>query len=72
MTLIFRIQRDFILGSILDIIQQTEIERREKWCERMKEARLAGEAFGEDAIDGRRALLRTMVEESTCFFVETG
>ncbi|XP_050873830.1 protein NODULATION SIGNALING PATHWAY 1 [Lathyrus oleraceus] len=33
-------------------------ERREKWSERMKEAGFAEEIFGEDAIDGGRALLR--------------
>ncbi|CAJ2663402.1 unnamed protein product [Trifolium pratense] len=33
-------------------------EGKEKWCERMKEAGFAGEVFGEDAIDGGRALLR--------------
>ncbi|KAF7814048.1 nodulation-signaling pathway 1 protein [Senna tora] len=33
-------------------------EGKEKWCERMKEAGFAGEIFGEDAIDGGRALLR--------------
>jgi hypothetical protein len=31
---------------------------KEKWCERMKEAGFTGEVFGEDAIDGGRALLR--------------
>ncbi|CAJ1950771.1 unnamed protein product [Sphenostylis stenocarpa] len=33
-------------------------EGKEKWCERMKEAGFVGEVFGEDAIDGGRALLR--------------
>ncbi|XP_061342902.1 protein NODULATION SIGNALING PATHWAY 1 [Gastrolobium bilobum] len=33
-------------------------EGKEKWCERMKEAGFVGEIFGEDAIDGGRALLR--------------
>ncbi|KAJ1407090.1 hypothetical protein SESBI_24619 [Sesbania bispinosa] len=33
-------------------------EGREKWCGRMKEAGFVGEIFGEDAIDGARALLR--------------
>ncbi|KAK2353285.1 protein SHORT-ROOT [Trifolium repens] len=33
-------------------------EGKEKWCERMKEAGFAREVFGEDAIDGGRALLR--------------
>nr|ABK35067.1 truncated nodulation signaling pathway 1 protein [Lotus japonicus] len=33
-------------------------EEKEKWCGRMKEAGFAGEVFGEDAVDGGRALLR--------------
>lgn len=33
-------------------------EGKEKWYERMKEAGFVGEIFGEDAIDGGRALLR--------------
>lgn len=33
-------------------------EGKEKWFERMKEAGFVGEIFGEDAIDGGRALLR--------------
>ncbi|TKY64264.1 Nodulation-signaling pathway 1 protein [Spatholobus suberectus] len=33
-------------------------EGKGKWCERMKEAGFVGEIFGEDAIDGGRALLR--------------
>jgi hypothetical protein len=33
-------------------------EGKEKWCERMRGAGFVGELFGEDAIDGGRALLR--------------
>ncbi|CAL9009710.1 unnamed protein product [Prunus brigantina] len=33
-------------------------EGKEKWCERMKEVGFVGQVFGEDAIDGGRALLR--------------
>ncbi|RDX80717.1 Nodulation-signaling pathway 1 protein, partial [Mucuna pruriens] len=33
-------------------------EGKEKWCERMKEVGFVGEVFGEDVIDGGRALLR--------------
>lgn len=33
-------------------------ERKEKWCERMKNAGFRGEVFGEETIDGARALLR--------------
>lgn len=33
-------------------------ERKEKWCERMATVGFSGEVFGEDAIDGARALLR--------------
>ncbi|KAM5579562.1 protein NODULATION SIGNALING PATHWAY 1 [Rosa sericea] len=33
-------------------------EGKEKWCERMKGVGFVGEVFGEDAIDGGRALLR--------------
>lgn len=33
-------------------------EGKEKWCERMRGAGFVGEALGEDAIDGARALLR--------------
>ncbi|KAJ6415832.1 hypothetical protein OIU84_004596 [Salix udensis] len=33
-------------------------EGKDKWCERMKGAGFVGEMFGEDAIDGGRALLR--------------
>ena len=33
-------------------------EGKDKWCERMKGAGFVGEMFGEDAIDGARALLR--------------
>ncbi|KAK3030926.1 hypothetical protein RJ639_036664 [Escallonia herrerae] len=33
-------------------------EKKEKWCERMRGVGFAGELFGEDAIDGARALLR--------------
>ncbi|KAL0009825.1 hypothetical protein SO802_004933 [Lithocarpus litseifolius] len=33
-------------------------EGKEKWCERMRGVGFVGEAFGEDAIDGGRALLR--------------
>ncbi|XP_020232189.1 nodulation-signaling pathway 1 protein [Cajanus cajan] len=33
-------------------------EGKEKWCARMKEVGFVGEVFGEDAIDGGRALLR--------------
>ncbi|XP_050363893.1 protein NODULATION SIGNALING PATHWAY 1 [Argentina anserina] len=33
-------------------------EGKEKWCERMKEAGFVGEVFGEDVIDGGKALLR--------------
>ncbi|XP_022721589.1 nodulation-signaling pathway 1 protein-like [Durio zibethinus] len=33
-------------------------EGKEKWCERMRGAGFVGETFGEDAIDGARALLR--------------
>ncbi|KAF3452039.1 hypothetical protein FNV43_RR08135 [Rhamnella rubrinervis] len=33
-------------------------EGKEKWCERMRGAGFVGEVFGEDAIDGGRALLR--------------
>ncbi|PON35681.1 GRAS transcription factor [Parasponia andersonii] len=33
-------------------------EGKEKWCERMRGAGFVGEALGEDAIDGGRALLR--------------
>ncbi|KAK4395069.1 protein NODULATION SIGNALING PATHWAY 1 [Sesamum angolense] len=33
-------------------------ERKEKWCERMKGAGFKGEVFGEETIDGARALLR--------------
>jgi hypothetical protein len=33
-------------------------EGKEKWCERMRGVGFAGEVFGEDAIDGARALLR--------------
>lgn len=33
-------------------------EGKEKWCDRMREAGFVGENFGEDAIDGARALLR--------------
>nr|AQY54377.1 nodulation signaling protein 1a [Glycine max] len=38
--------------------QRETNEGKEKWCERMKEAGFVGEVFGEDAIDGGRALLR--------------
>ncbi|KAI3455621.1 hypothetical protein Pfo_012284 [Paulownia fortunei] len=33
-------------------------ERKEKWCERMKGAGFKGEVFGEETIDGAKALLR--------------
>lgn len=33
-------------------------EGKEKWCDRMRGAGFVGEALGEDAIDGARALLR--------------
>lgn len=33
-------------------------EGKEKWCERMKGVGFVGQVFGEDAIDGGRALLR--------------
>ncbi|KAG6735811.1 hypothetical protein POTOM_061525 [Populus tomentosa] len=33
-------------------------EGKEKWCERMRGVGFVGELFGEDAIDGARALLR--------------
>ncbi|KAF4368784.1 hypothetical protein F8388_021396 [Cannabis sativa] len=33
-------------------------EGKEKWCERMRGAGFMGESFGEEAIDGGRALLR--------------
>ncbi|KAH6793260.1 hypothetical protein C2S52_003737 [Perilla frutescens var. hirtella] len=33
-------------------------ERKERWCERMKSAGFKGEVFGEETIDGARALLR--------------
>ncbi|OMO70645.1 Transcription factor GRAS [Corchorus capsularis] len=33
-------------------------EGKEKWCERMRSVGFMGEIFGEDAIDGARALLR--------------
>ncbi|CBI35869.3 unnamed protein product, partial [Vitis vinifera] len=33
-------------------------EGKEKWCERMRGVGFAGEVFGEDAIDGARALLK--------------
>jgi hypothetical protein len=33
-------------------------EGKEKWCERMRGVGFVGEVFGEDAIDGARALLR--------------
>ncbi|KAL3511619.1 hypothetical protein ACH5RR_024336 [Cinchona calisaya] len=33
-------------------------ERKEKWCERMVSVGFSREVFGEDAIDGARALLR--------------
>ncbi|KAK7294448.1 hypothetical protein RJT34_17337 [Clitoria ternatea] len=33
-------------------------EGKGKWCERMREAGFVGEVFGEDAVDGARALLR--------------
>ncbi|XP_018835063.2 protein NODULATION SIGNALING PATHWAY 1 [Juglans regia] len=33
-------------------------EGKEKWCERMRGVGFVGEMFGEDAIDGARALLR--------------
>ncbi|KAK4267206.1 hypothetical protein QN277_024019 [Acacia crassicarpa] len=33
-------------------------EGKEKWCDRMREAGFLGEKFGEEAIDGGRALLR--------------
>lgn len=33
-------------------------ERKEKWCERMRSVGFVKEVFGEDAIDGARALLR--------------
>lgn len=33
-------------------------EGKERWCERMRGAGFVGEVFGEDAIDGGRALLR--------------
>ncbi|KAK4736230.1 hypothetical protein R3W88_010491 [Solanum pinnatisectum] len=33
-------------------------ERKEKWCERMRSVGFLKEVFGEDAIDGARALLR--------------
>lgn len=33
-------------------------EGKEKWCERMRGVGFVGEVFGEDAIDGGRALLR--------------
>ncbi|GKV00801.1 hypothetical protein SLEP1_g13429 [Rubroshorea leprosula] len=33
-------------------------EGKEKWCERMRAVGFVGEAFGEDAIDGTRTLLR--------------
>ena len=33
-------------------------EGKEKWCERMRGVGFSGEAFGEDTIDGARALLR--------------
>ncbi|KAL5160641.1 Nodulation-signaling pathway 1 protein [Glycine soja] len=38
--------------------QRETNEGKEKWCERMKEAGFVEEVFGEDAIDGGRALLR--------------
>ncbi|WCJ39424.1 Protein NODULATION SIGNALING PATHWAY 1 [Euphorbia peplus] len=31
---------------------------KEKWCERMKDVGFVGEVFGEDAVDGAKALLR--------------
>ncbi|KAB1218360.1 Nodulation-signaling pathway 1 protein [Morella rubra] len=41
------------------LTNQTEMnEGKEKWCERMRGSGFVGEAFGEDAIDGARALLR--------------
>lgn len=41
------------------LTNQSEMnEGKEKWFERMKEAGFVGEMFGEDAIDGGRALLR--------------
>ncbi|KAK7349301.1 hypothetical protein VNO77_06561 [Canavalia gladiata] len=33
-------------------------EGKERWCERMKESGFVGEIFGEDVMDGARALLR--------------
>ncbi|KAL0354477.1 UNVERIFIED_CONTAM: protein NODULATION SIGNALING PATHWAY 1 [Sesamum radiatum] len=33
-------------------------ERKEKWCERMKGAGFKGKVFGEETVDGARALLR--------------
>lgn len=33
-------------------------ERKERWCERMKNAGFKGETFGEETVDGARALLR--------------
>ncbi|KAG8380157.1 hypothetical protein BUALT_Bualt07G0164300 [Buddleja alternifolia] len=33
-------------------------DRKEKWCERMKGVGFKGEVFGEDTIDGAKALLR--------------
>ena len=33
-------------------------ERKEKWCERMKNAGFKGEVLGEETVDGARALLR--------------
>ncbi|KAJ0007451.1 hypothetical protein Pint_29133 [Pistacia integerrima] len=33
-------------------------EGKEKWCEKMKEVGFVGEVFGEDVIDGGKALLR--------------
>ncbi|KAG5008913.1 hypothetical protein AAZX31_07G037900 [Glycine max] len=38
--------------------QRETNEGKEKWCERMKEAGFVEEVFGEDAIDGGRALMR--------------
>ncbi|XP_010465256.1 PREDICTED: scarecrow-like protein 29 [Camelina sativa] len=53
-------ERKLVEGEATKVLMNTgEIdEGKDKWYERMREAGFAAEAFGEDAIDGAKSLLR--------------